>query len=420
LSRGLPRRALLRAGGALATLPPLVLGAELGAAAWLHGPEYVRRLLWSGSRKGEAALFPARTIAPAAVPFRFAPPAGSAAAAVRAGYARVAARRGLSGVDLDRTLAESATTGFAVIKDDRLLYEGYFGGRTRESEQASFSVAKSVVALLIGAAIGDGLLPSVDTPAEALLSDIPGLRGSGITLRHLLRMSAGFAYRGGPRRASLGEFLLGPFSHTRLLTYAPDLRRVAAGVEPAYPPGTRFAYDGRCTQLLGMVLERAAGEPVADYLARRLWRPMGAEFPASWSLDSEASGLERLESGLNARTLDFAKFGRLVLRRGDWDGTRLLPTHWIDAATAPPENGHSDYYGPGLARPAGMPSGYYGFHWWGFERPGGHRVPFAAGSLGQFMLVHPATSTVIVRNGDGLGRIDHWPALLCDLAEELP
>src|SRR5918995_1619493 len=113
MRRRLSRRTLLQATGALAALPPLVLAADFGAAAWLYGPEYVRRLLlWPRTRRGEAALFPARPIAPSPVPFRFAESAGDAPVLVRAAFAHIAPRYGLAGVNLDQALAESGTTGF--------------------------------------------------------------------------------------------------------------------------------------------------------------------------------------------------------------------------------------------------------------------------------------------------------------------
>jgi CubicO group peptidase (beta-lactamase class C family) len=416
-SHRLTRRTLLRAAGAAAAIPALGLAADFGAAGWIYGPEYVRRLLlWPRSRLGEAALFPVRPIAQAPIPYRFEAPTRETELLVRTAFAKVAARYGLAEVDFDQALAKTGTTGFAVLNDNRLLYEGYFNGRARASEQTSFSIAKSAVALLVGAAIADELISSVEAPVEAYLPDLPGLRDSGVTLQHLLRMSAGFYYRGGgPRR----EFLLGPWSHTRLLLYAPASRRVAAGVQLAHTPGTRFQYDGRCTQLLGIILERVAREPVADYFGRRLWRPLGAEFPASWNLDSTASGLEKLESGLNARTLDFAKLGRLVLRGGDWDGKRLVPAEWIDAMVAPPEAIPADYYGAGFSDETGSPRRYYGLQWWGFEWPGGGRVPFAAGYLGNIILIEPESRTVIVRNADSEGGIQDWPALLRDMVEFL-
>jgi CubicO group peptidase (beta-lactamase class C family) len=395
----------------------LAVGLVYGTAAWRYGPEYVwRQVVWPWAGPAHATFFPVRQIAPAAVPFRFAGADAAGEAAVRAAFARVAPPHGIAGRDMDRALAANGTTGLVVVQDDRLLYEGYFNGRSRESPQPSFSVAKSIVGLLVGAAIADGRTASVDVPVETLLPDIPGLRGSGITLRHLLLMSSGLRSRGGGHL----RFVMGPWSDDALSSYATDLRQVLAEVRPGRPPGERFGYEGRGTQLLGLVLERVTGEHVADYFGRRLWRPIGAEFPASWSLDSEDSGLELLESGLNARTIDFAKIGRLVLRRGDWDGVRLLPADWIDRATAPPDDVPPDYYGLGEEGAMGVAGAHYGFHWYGYERPDGSCVAFAGGRGGQIILVHPAKRVVIVRNGEDAGPVEDWSDLLRDLAEALP
>jgi CubicO group peptidase (beta-lactamase class C family) len=334
---------------------------------------------------------------------------------VRAAFARVAPAYGIADATMEHALAANGTTALVVVQDDRIIYEGYFHGRSRESPQASFSVAKSVVALLVGAAIADGRIASVDVAAETLLPDVQGLRGSGITLRHLLLMSSGLSSRGGGRLRQV----LGPWSHDALSTYATDLRQILAEVRPGRPPRERFAYEGRATQLLGLIVERATGERVADYFGRRLWRPIGAEYPASWNIDGRESGLEMLATGLNARAVDFAKIGRLVLRRGDWDETRLLPAEWIDLATAPPGEVPPDYYGPGEKGAMGVAGAHYGFHWYGYERPGGSRIVFAAGQRGQIILVHPPKRAVIVRNGEHEGRVVDWSDLLRDLAEAL-
>ena len=120
-----------------------------------------------------------------------------------------------------------------------------------------------------------------------------------------------------------------PWSDDALTYYGTDLRAAAVSSTITGPPGRVFHYNNFHPLLLGLVLERTTGVPVSNYLQERLWKRLGMEAPASWSLDSERSGFEKLESGLNARAIDFAKFGRLYLNRGHWEGEQsFLPAGW--------------------------------------------------------------------------------------------
>ena len=294
-----------------------------------------------------------------------------------------------------------------VLRDGHLLYEGYFNGHQRDSVQGSFSMAKSVTALLIGAAIAERKLPSIDTTAQDLLPDVKGLRGSKISLRNLLDMTSGFAIDKG----RLFWPFSSPWSDYNLMYFAQDFRAVAAAVRPEYRPGTHFLYDDRNPMLLGMMLEGTTHDHVATWLAQRLWQPIGAEFSASWSLDSQASGFEKMESGINARPIDFLKIGQLVLRGGVAEnGERLLPESWIEQITTP------------TPHVAGWPRGddfFYGLLWWGFTTVNEPNDVFAEGIFGQVMLVSRANGIVMLRTGNGDGGVASWPLLLRALANLL-
>ena len=117
--------------------------------------------------------------------------------------------------------------------------------------------------------------------------------------------------------------------------YGTDLRDLAlSATQIVRPPGEEWLYNNYHPLLLGLVLERATGMSVSDYMATRLWQPLGAEADATWNLDSEGSGFEKMESGLNATPVDFARFGQLFLHDGDWNGTRIVSKDWVRAATA--------------------------------------------------------------------------------------
>ena len=383
----------------------LAFVADLGAAAVAYGPEYVWRLIaLRAPSPYDDARFPARRIAASEYPvhFRVDPDGG---AMVRAAFTRIAPTEAQSVETFENFLARTQTTSLLVLRDGQLLYETYFNGHLRDTVQGSFSMAKSVTSLLIGTAIAESKLPSIDTPAPDLLPDVKGLRG--ISLRNLLDMTSGFAI---DNRRLFWPFSA-PWSDYKLMYFAPDLRAVAAAVQPLYRPGTHFLYDDRNPMLLGMMLEGATHERVATWLAQRLWQPMGAEFPASWSLDSWASGFEKMESEINARPIDFLKIGQLVLRGGVAEsGERLLPESWIEQAATP------------TPHVAGWPyedDMFYSLLWWGLTRATGPRDVFADGIFGQVMLVSPANGIVVLRTGNGEGGVASWPRLLRALANAI-
>ena len=145
--------------------------------------------------------------------------------------------------------------------------------------------------------------------------------------------------------------------------------------------------------------------PVTEFASRRLWQPMGAEADASWSLDSEDSGFEKLESGFNARPRDYARFGRLMLEQGRRDGRTIVPLAWVSQAT----NGES----------RGDPANFYGALWWVEHRQGGGREPFfARGNHGQLIAVIPERDAVVVRLGSSSADVN-WREFALDLAEHL-
>ena len=143
---------------------------------------------------------------------------------------------------------------------------------------------------------------------------------------------------------------------------------------------------------------------VSEYMSSRLWRPLGAEFDATWSLDSEGSGFEKMESGLNAAPADYARFGLLFLHGGEWNGARIVSAGWVRAATA--RDTSAD------------PAKHYQYFWWiDTERPGRF---YAVGNLGQYVYVAPDADAVIVRNGRDWGvEHDTWLAAFREIADRL-
>lgn len=304
----------------------------------------------------------------------------------------------LAGVnDLEMLLRQSGTQSFIVLKDTLLLYEGYFNGAHRHSVVTSFSVAKSFTSSLIGFAIQDGFIESVDDPITQYLPELTERdeRFSRITIQHLLMMSSGLEYEKNRLFLFNGD--------DPLTTYYPDQRTLALeNTHIIRNPGLNFDYNKYHPQLLGMILERTTGMSVTAYLQQKIWNPLGMEFDGSWSLDSEESGFEKMETGVNARAIDFVKFGRLFLNSGRWQGEQLLPEWWVKESTSPfiPGN-YTEYYNESDKEMLG--TGYYKYMWWGFMREDGSYDFMAEGDKGQFIYISPDKNLVIVRNGTRYG-----------------
>jgi CubicO group peptidase (beta-lactamase class C family) len=382
------RRWLLRAGVVLALLVVGALGVYGWAWSSTDDSTIARAMIWRESDVGDQHRFPARRI----------PAAGRASPLP----ARAAADVVVNGKPIDELLHETDTLAFLVVDDDRLVHERYFHGATRESLQTSFSVAKSFVSTLVGIAIDAGVIDDVDDPVTEYVPELAARDGRfrQITLRHLLAMSSGIHYEEGGFPS--------PFGDDTYTYYGPDLRDVAlkrARIDA--PPGQAWQYNNYHPLLLGLVLERATGMSVSDFMARRLWQPLGAEADATWSLDSERSGFEKLESGINARPVDYARFGLLFLHDGEWNGRRIVSEGWVRAATgvdAPPTDVASRYG--------------YGYFWWlDVERPGRF---YALGKYGQYIYVAPDADAVVVRLGRdwGMGNVT-WLAAFRDIADQL-
>jgi len=319
--------------------------------------------------------------------------------------------------NLEQFLEAAGTTAFIVIKDDAILYEGYFNGYARDSINTSFSVAKSFASTLIGIAIDEGHIESVDDPIINYLPQLKGRDMDSVTIRHLLMMSSGFEY---PEKDLPAEIDL-PWAADVATYYSLDLRKTALTVVPEEGPGRHFRYNNYHPLLLGMILENTTQKSVAAYLEEKIWKPRGMEYPASWSIDSEESGFAKMESGINARAIDFAKMGRLFLRKGDWDGKRIISERWVEESTTRDTTVSPDYYSlPGWwISFFESGKGYYKYMWWGYARDDDRYDFFADGHLGQYIYVRPDAGLIIIRNGKTRGAVDSWRELLYDMADRL-
>lgn len=366
----------------------------VAAGAIVYSPEYVYRALKSRESSVEDYLhgFPLRPLTAGGAPFAF--HEGESPEAI------AALESAFDTSDLDTFLADTDSQALIVVKDDTIVYEGYASGFERADLATSFSVAKSFDSALIGMAIDEGFIGSVDDPITDYLPEMlerdPGF--GQITIEDLLLMASGLDFQ------ELRWWLFN--GDDPLTTYYPDQREISLeNTNIVDPPGQYFLYNKYHPQLLGMILERSTGMSVTEYTQTRLWDRIGMEYDGAWALDSEESGFEKMEAGLNARPIDFAKLGRLYLNDGNWDGVQVVSASWVEASISlDPATHNADYYshawGPWVYDDG---HGYYRYMWYGWLRDGEPADFMAEGDHGQFIYVSPANEVVIVRNGDEYG-----------------
>jgi len=317
----------------------------------------------------------------------------------------------LPGFDLP--LAElndkNKSVAFLVIRRDTILFEQYYDGYADSSIVPSFSVAKSVTSLLVGCAVADGYIKSVQQPVTDFIPELRDPRFKNITLEHLLNMRSGIKYV---------ESYVNPFGNVAIGYYGTNLMRHVRKLQVAGPPDQGFNYISINPQLLGIVLERATGRPPAQYLSEKLWLPMGMEWDASWSLDSKKNQTTKTFCCLNTRARDYAKLGRLVLNNGNWDGQQLVPADWVaKCQTSPlPDQPHYSYQFWHSVLVGAEPTATY--------RPNNNAIGAPLGDcvmigiLGQYVYINPAKQVVIVRLGAGRGDVN-WIELFRQVAAKL-
>jgi CubicO group peptidase (beta-lactamase class C family) len=273
---------------------------------------------------------------------------------------------------LDEYLARNPTTGLIVAKGDRILVERYQYRRTDRHRFTSWSMAKTVTSMLIGIAIAEGRIRSVNDVASTYVPELaPTEYGRTSGVRFLEE------YSGRDDVTRLAR-------HTFLLLGPGGVAAVTPFNERATPTGTRFSYASVETQVLGLVLRASVGRPVARYLEEKIWQPMGAEADATWLVDD--TGQESTYCCLNAVLRDYARLGLLLAHDGKWRGRQLIPAAWVRAAS----RSEAPHLRPGGATPFFG----YGYQTWIF--PGPRRMFALLGVRGQSIFVDPASRLVMV------------------------
>ncbi|HUQ81056.1 MAG TPA: serine hydrolase [Gemmatimonadaceae bacterium] len=325
------------------------------------------------------SMFPSRVVGKADAPWQFA-----RATSLRTDLDTVSVRTpNAARVPFAKYMADQKVLAFVAVRNDTIVYETYRDGLTASTIHSSFSVAKSVLSALVGIAVGEGRIRSLD---DRVTDYIPELRGraafDGVTIRHLLEMKSGLRYT----EAEGGMWKSFRSDEARIY-YATDLEKAIAESPRVAPPGATWVYKDTDAELLGWVLSRATGRTVAQYTEEKLWRRIGAEHDATWSLDRDG-GHEKVSSGFNAVARDFARFGRLYLNGGSWNGEQVVPADWVARSVAVDTT-----RAPEISTWWQMQHTLY---WWHPIQPPAREL-YADGSHGQRIYVDPASRTVIVQ-----------------------
>ena len=270
------------------------------------------------------------------------------------------------------------SVAFLVIKNDSILHEKYYNGYGPSSNSNSFSVVKSMVSALLGKAIMDGHVKSLDQKVKDFIPELKGPYAESVTMGDLSSMASGMQW---------DEKYYNPFSVTAAAYFVEDLTDLILDQPIVDPPGKNFRYLSGATQLLGIALTRATNKTLSDYLSESFWQPIGAEHEAYWELDSAEKGMEKAYCCFATNARDFARFGKLYKDHGKWNNQVVLDSTFIAKSV----------------RPRFENSPEYGYGWW-LETYKGHRVFMERGHLGQYVFVFPDLNLIAVRLGELKGK----------------
>lgn len=318
-------------------------------------------------------------------------------------------------------LKKTGTLAFLIIRHDSILYQWSRPGVNKSTITSSFSLSKSFLSALVGIAISEGLIKSTDEPITNYIDFLERNSFGKVTIQHLLDMQSGIKFN---------ENYFNPFGDIAKYYYGKNLKKYLRKLKVESEPGKKFRYLSLNTQLLALVLEKATGKPVTDYLQEKLWTPLGMEFDASWSVDSKRHQTEKAFCCINGRAIDYAKLGSLYANKGKWRGRQIVPEEWVR------ETWHFKEFKNNYV---------YSNHWWHTRnflpaqdtlnmkkpyhllrtkdkanklviQPSGDF--FAQGLLGQYLYVYPQKNIVIVRVSKREGMQITWPSLFKAIAEK--
>ena len=278
----------------------------------------------------------------------------------------------------------SDTQGFLVIQDDTIVYENYWKGQQEDIQHISWSMAKSYISALFGIAIEEGHIKNIHQTVDEYLPQLKGSGYEGVKIKDVLQMSSGIKFDEtySDPQSDIQQYWVG-------FVEGDSQDEFTANMVNETTPGTYNKYVSMDTHVLGMIIVKATGKSLTDYLEEKLWKPLGTEYNAYWLVDGH--GMEMALGGINATLRDYAKIGRLYLNKGNWNGKQIVPAAWFEASVSAseehlqPESENSSDKGMG-----------YGYQWWITDGDEGEFL--AMGVFNQYIYVNPTTNTIIVKN----------------------
>lgn len=295
-------------------------------------------------------------------------------ASVSIGYEWQGARH-----DFEDFLDRTFTNALIVMKDGRIVSETYRNRTDAASPFMGWSMTKSFTSTLVGLALADKRIASLDDPIVKYLPELKPGAYNGVTIRQVLEMKSGVSYE---ERYDFDNPGIAARNHENaLVRNVVRFADAARDIQRIHPPGQVFEYKTIDTAVLGWLVERVTQRPIAHYMAEKLWEPLGAEADGFFIMDGPApEGREFTGAGFNAVARDYARFGQMILDKGRANGRQIVPAAWIADATAP--------------RGAEGPMGGYGYQWWTVSNSNAF---YALGLEGQFIYIDPDTRTVVVK-----------------------
>jgi CubicO group peptidase (beta-lactamase class C family) len=277
----------------------------------------------------------------------------------------------------DTFLKDSWTTGFLVIQNDSIVFEDYYLGNTESTRNISWSMAKSFISSLIGIAIEEGHIKNINQNIDEYLSELKGSGYEGVRIKDVLQMSTGVSFN-----EDYGDFNSDINRWGRGFALGESQDEFAATLERELEPGTVNHYVSINTHVLGMLLTKATGRTITDYMQEKLYEPLGMEYDGYWLIDGE--NMEMALGGLNLTLRDYAKIGSLYLKNGLFRGQQIVPQKWVNNSVTP-DGSHvqpTEEFG-------------YGYQWWIPKSDIGEFM--AIGVYNQNIYINPTTNTVIVK-----------------------
>jgi len=278
-----------------------------------------------------------------------------------------------------QVLEKFESIAFLIVKNDSLCFEKYWDGYGTQSLSNSFSMAKTFVGMLVGVAIQDGYIQSVNQPVSDFFPEYAQDSFNELTIKHLLTMSSGINF---------DEDYLNPFKFPAKANYGRELKALLAEYKRVQQPGVYYDYQSGTTQLLAFVIEKATGKNISQYFQEKIWTPIGAETDALWTLDKE-NGSEKAFCCLNSNARDFARLGKLYLDSGRVNGNQIIPLDFVLESIVPADLLFSE---------DNTPNHLYGYKWWIVQHKS-HYIYYARGILGQYVFVIPDKKMLVVRLG---------------------